>query len=65
MIDQGLGRRHIAVHDVDHAGWESRLGEQGAGIIVVDARGGIGQAWSTPRLAFAWRSADGAGGVGP
>ncbi len=42
-----------------------RLGEQGAGIIVVDARGGIGQAWSTPRLAFAWRSADGAGGVGP
>lgn len=42
-----------------------RLGEQGAGIIVVDARGGIGQAWSTPRLAFAWRSAEGGGGVGP
>ena len=41
------------------------LNEQGAGIIVVDRHGGVGRAWCTPRLAFAWRTADGRTEVGP
>jgi len=43
----------------------AELEEQGAGIIVVDAQGGVGQAWCTPRLAYASRTSDGRTGVGP
>lgn len=43
----------------------NELKEQGAGVIVADRHGGVGQAWSTPRLAFASRTADGTTKAGP
>ena len=60
----GEGAEAQAAADVAVAAAD-RLGEQGAGIIVVDAQGGLGHAWSTPRLAFAWRNAEGGEGAGP
>ena len=41
------------------------LNEQGAGIIVVDRAGRVGRAWCTPRMAFAWRTADDQTELGP